>query len=113
MDDCLFCNISRGKIPTKMLHEDEDLVAFRDVDPQAPLHILIVPKAHIESAGQLTEADGPLLGKIFALAAKLCAAEGITNGYRVVTNIGADGGQSVPHLHFHVLAGRQLGWPPG
>ncbi len=113
MDDCLFCKICNGEIPSIILFEDEDLLAFRDIDPKAPFHALIVPKKHIESAAALGEEDGALLGKIFALAAKLCAEEGVTNGYRVVTNVGADGGQSVPHLHFHVLGGRQMAWPPG
>lgn len=113
MHDCLFCGICKGDIETLILHEDDDIVAFRDIDPQAPFHVLIVPKRHIQSAAQLTEDEGSLLGKIFALAAKLCRQAGYENGYRVVTNIGPDGGQSVPHLHFHVLAGRQMSWPPG
>ncbi|MGD9560327.1 MAG: HIT domain-containing protein [Oscillospiraceae bacterium] len=96
-----------------ILFEDDDVVAFRDIDPKAPFHVLIVPKAHIASAGQLTQDEGPLLGKVFSLAASLVAADGYTNGYRVVTNVGEDGGQSIGHLHFHVLAGRPLAWPPG
>lgn len=113
MDDCLFCKIAGGSIPTNMLYEDEDLVAFRDIDPQAPLHILLVPKQHIPSAQQLTEVDAPLLGKVFEVAAMLYEREGLTEGYRLVTNVGKHGGQSVPHLHFHLLAGRQMAWPPG
>lgn len=113
MNDCLFCRIAKGELDTLFLYEDAELMAFKDIDPKAPFHILIVPKAHIESATQLTEDEGPLLGRVFALAARLCGEAGCKNGYRVVTNVGAEGGQSVPHLHFHVLAGRQLGWPPG
>lgn len=113
MEDCLFCKIAGGEIPSDTLYEDEDIRVFRDIDPQAPVHFLVVPKAHIESAAQLGEKDGALLGKVFAVVASLCTQQGIRGGYRVVTNIGRDGGQSVPHLHFHVLAGRQLAWPPG
>ncbi|MDL2325325.1 histidine triad nucleotide-binding protein [Ruminococcaceae bacterium OttesenSCG-928-A16] len=113
MDDCLFCKICAGEIPSTVLYEDDEILAFRDIDPQAPLHFLVVPKNHVQSAAQLTMQDGALLGKIFATIARLCEEQGITNGYRVVTNVGQQGGQSVPHLHFHVLAGRQLAWPPG
>ena len=113
MDSCLFCKIIAGEIPSKKVYEDDDIFAFHDIDPQAPLHILLVPKRHIEDAAALTEADGALLGKIFAVAARLCAENGVTNGCRVVTNVGSDGGQSVQHLHFHLLAGRQMAWPPG
>lgn len=113
MPDCLFCKIVGGEIPSQFLYEDDDMVAFRDIDPKAPVHILLVPKAHIEDAAALTEVEGALLGKMFAVAAKLAKQEGLENGWRVVTNVGKDGGQSVPHLHFHLLGGRQLGWPPG
>lgn len=113
MADCLFCKICCGEVPSIVLYEDEDIMAFEDIDPKAPVHFLVVPKRHIDSADALTEADGPLLGKIFATIAQLCAQKGITNGHRVVTNIGPDGGQSVGHLHFHVLGGRSLAWPPG
>ncbi len=111
--DCIFCNIASGKFGTAFLYEDEQVVAFKDIDPQAPFHVLIVPKAHIQSAASLTREQGEMLGKIFALAATLCEQNGYKNGYRIVTNIGEEGGQSVPHLHFHILAGRALGWPPG
>lgn len=113
MDDCLFCKIAAGQIPSSKLYEDDELIAFYDIDPQAPLHFLVVPKRHIPSAAMLTEADSALLGHIYAVIAKLCAEQGVTGGYRVVTNVGEDGGQSVPHLHFHVLAKRSLAWPPG
>ena len=113
MEDCLFCKIAAGEIPSNKLYEDDTLLAFYDIDPKAPLHFLVIPKAHYQSAAQLTEQDAPLLGHVFAVIAKLCAEQGCENGYRVVTNVGQDGGQSVPHLHFHVLAKRSLAWPPG
>lgn len=114
MTDCLFCKIAAGDIPSNKLYEDEDLLAFYDIDHQAPVHFLVIPKRHIPSAAALTQADEALLGKVFSTIARLCADLGVTEGgYRVVTNVGKDGGQSVPHLHFHVLAGRSLAWPPG
>ena len=106
MADCLFCKIAAGDIPSNKLFEDDQLLAFYDIDPQAPVHFLVIPKKHIDSAA--------VLGHIYAVIAQLAARLGIAeNGYRVVTNVGADGGQSVKHLHFHVLAGRSLAWPPG
>lgn len=113
MEDCLFCKIAAGEIPSNKLFEDEDILAFYDIDPQAPFHFLVIPKKHYASAAALTEDDALLLGHIFAVIAKLCAENGCEKGYRVVTNVGEDGGQSVPHLHFHVLAKRSLAWPPG
>ena len=114
MADCLFCKIAAGDIPSNKLFEDDQLLAFYDIDPQAPVHFLVIPKKHIDSAAVLTEDDAALLGHIYAVIAQLAAQLGIAeNGYRVVTNVGADGGQSVNHLHFHVLAGRSLAWPPG
>ena len=114
MADCLFCKIAAGDIPSNKLFEDDQLLAFYDIDPQAPVHFLVIPKKHIDSAAMLTEDDAALLGHIYAVIAQLAARLGIAeNGYRVVTNVGADGGQSVKHLHFHVLAGRSLAWPPG
>ena len=114
MADCLFCKIAAGDIPSNKLFEDDQLLAFYDIDPQAPVHFLVIPKKHIDSAAVLTEDDTALLGHIYAVIAQLAARLGIAeNGYRVVTNVGADGGQSVKHLHFHVLAGRSLAWPPG
>lgn len=113
MGKCLFCEICSKNIPADILYEDDELIAFRDIDPQAEFHILLVPKAHIESAASLTPSHGALAGRVFQLAAQLVQQAGYTNGYRVVTNIGADGGQTVQHLHFHVLAGRQFMWPPG
>ena len=114
MADCMFCKIAAGDIPSNKLFEDDQLLAFYDIDPQAPVHFLVIPKKHIDSAAVLTEDDAALLGHIYAVIAQLAARLGIAeNGYRVVTNVGADGGQSVKHLHFHVLAGRSLAWPPG
>ena len=114
MSDCLFCKIIAGEIPSDSVHEDDLVVAFNDINPVAPLHQLIVPRQHIASAAQLSESDGALLGRVFAVAADLADRAGVTgSGYRVVTNVGRDGGQSVDHLHFHLLGGRRLTWPPG
>ena len=114
MEDCLFCKIVAGEIPSNKLYDDEKLLECYDIDPQAPVHFLVVPKRHIVSAAALTEDDAALLGHIYAVIAEQCRKLGVAeNGYRVVTNVGVDGGQSVHHLHFHVLAGRSLAWPPG
>ncbi len=114
MADCLFCKIAAGEIPSKKLFEDECLLAFYDIDPQAPVHFLVIPKRHIDSAAALKETDAELVGHIYTVIADLCRQLGVADsGYRVVTNVGEDGGQSVGHLHFHVLAGRSLAWPPG
>ena len=114
MDDCLFCKIAAGGIPSSKLFEDDTLLAFYDIDPQAPVHFLVIPKKHISSAADLTEEDAALLGHIYAVIARLCKELGVAeSGYRVVTNVGEDAGQSVKHLHFHVLAKRSLAWPPG
>ena len=113
MEDCLFCKIAAGEIPSNKLYEDDTLLAFYDIDPQAPVHFLVIPKRHIASAAALTEDDAALLGHIYAVIAQLCRKLGVDeSGYRVVTNVGEDGGQSVKHLHFHVLAKRSLAWPP-
>ena len=112
MSDCLFCKIAEGQIPSNKVYEDEVCFAFYDIDPQAPTHFLVIPKAHIQSCAAVTEENAALVGKAFALIAKLCAEKGIES-FRVVSNTGTDAGQSVPHLHFHVLAGRSLAWPPG
>jgi histidine triad (HIT) family protein len=111
-DQCIFCRIVGGEIPAQLLANTADCIAFRDLDPKAPVHILIVPKKHISSLDDLTEPDIP--GKMTMLAAALARQEGIaTSGYRLVLNNGADGGQSVFHLHLHLLGGRQMAWPPG
>lgn len=111
-DSCLFCRIASGAIPVSLIAENEYAVAFRDIAPKAPVHVLVIPRRHIAS---LSEADDSAeLGQIVSLAAEVARQEGLSEaGYRVVTNTGPDGGQSVPHLHFHVLGGRAMGWPPG
>ena len=112
--DCIFCRIADLDIPTELLYQDHLLVAFRDVNPVAPVHILIVPKKHIPDLLHLTETDADMLGKVFEVAAELARKEGIAeNGFRVVANNGKSAGQSVQHVHFHLLGGRELTWPPG
>lgn len=111
--DCLFCKMVAGEIPVNKVYEDEQVLAFHDIDPQAPVHFLVIPKQHLDSPAAITEESAALVGHIFAVIAKLAGELGLENGYRVVTNCGADGGQSVQHLHFHVLAKRSLAWPPG
>ena len=114
MSDCLFCRIVAGEIPATKVAEDDQILAIRDVNPQAPTHILLLPRAHIVSAQDLRATDASLLGRIFAMSADLADREGVAStGYRVVTNVGRDGGQSVDHLHFHLLGGRRFSWPPG
>jgi histidine triad (HIT) family protein len=111
---CLFCRIVADEIPSTRVHEDDAVIAFRDIAPRAPTHILVIPREHIASAAELTETHGPILGRLFAVAADVARSEGIADaGYRVVTNVGRWGGQSVDHLHFHVMGGRAFDWPPG
>jgi histidine triad (HIT) family protein len=111
--DCLFCRIAAGEIPATKVHEDGVVLAIRDVNPQAPVHLLLMPVAHVASAADLGEADGELLGRLFAVASDLARKEGLHGGWRLVTNVGPDAGQSVDHLHLHLLGGRRLTWPPG
>ena len=112
--DCLFCRIVAGEIPSTREHEDEQLIVIRDIAPRAPTHLLLIPRRHIPSALDLTEADGPLLGRLFSVAADLARSMGIADaGYRLVSNVGAWGGQSVDHLHVHLMGGRSFDWPPG
>jgi histidine triad (HIT) family protein len=114
MPACIFCRIAAGEIPSAVVHQDELCVAFRDIEPRAPVHILIVPRRHVASLADLTAADCALAGHLQLTAARLAAAEGLDgSGYRVVVNCGSDGGQTVDHLHVHLLGGRPLGWPPG
>jgi histidine triad (HIT) family protein len=111
---CLFCRIVAGEVPSTRVAEDDEVIAFRDINPRAPTHILVVPREHIASAAELNDGDGALLGRIFATAASIARSEGIAEGgYRIVTNIGTWGGQTVDHLHFHVMGGRPFSWPPG
>lgn len=111
-NDCIFCRIGRGDIPTVFVAESERAVAFRDMNPQAPLHVLVIPREHIDSLA--SAGDESLLGELLGMAARIARDEGYSaSGYRVVVNTGSDGGQSVPHLHLHLLAGRHLRWPPG
>ncbi len=114
MENCLFCKIAEGQIPSKIVYQDQDVVAFVDINPQAPQHILLISRRHIPSMADLTLEDGPILARLFTVAAKLAHDLGLDErGYRFVTNVGPDAGQSVFHLHFHLLGGRKFGWPPG
>lgn len=111
--DCLFCKIASGEIPSKKLFEDERIFAFYDINPEAPVHFLVIPKVHIGSVDEINAENSDIIAHIFETIAKLAVQLGLKNGYRVVTNVGRDAGQSVEHLHFHVLGGRGLAWPPG
>jgi histidine triad (HIT) family protein len=112
--DCLFCKIARREIPAQIVHQDEHITVFRDINPQAPVHVLVIPNQHIGSAAELGPGNGPLLAALVMAANRVAEAEGVAqSGYRLVANTGADAGQSVPHLHLHVLGGRKLAWPPG
>ena len=111
---CLFCEIVAGRVPAKVYYQDEDVLAFRDINPQAPLHLLIIPKRHITSLTDLTPGDDALLGKVVRRASVIAKAEGLADrGYRLVFNCGDDAGYSVYHIHLHLVGGRKLGWPPG
>lgn len=112
MSDCLFCKIAAGEIPSKKLYEDDRLLAFYDIDPQAPTHFLVIPKEHISGAGEITAGNSSLVAYAFETIARLAKELGLES-FRVVTNQGEQAGQSVPHLHFHVLSGRDMTWPPG
>ena len=109
MSDCLFCKIIAGEIPSQKVYEDEETLAFRDIAPQAPVHILVVPKKHITSAADLTRENAHHAARCFEIIAQIAKNEGLATGFRVITNVGKDGGQTVPHLHFHILGGRTLG----
>jgi histidine triad (HIT) family protein len=112
--ECLFCRIIAGEVPARFVHQDDEIVAFHDINPRAPTHVLLVPTRHITSAAELTEADAPMLGRLFDVAARIAREAGIADGgYRIVTNVGRDGGQTVDHLHFHLMGGRSFSWPPG
>ena len=108
MDGCIFCKIAAGEIPSTKVYEDEQILAFRDIAPQAPTHILVIPKTHIPSVAAITGENSGLVAHIFEVIARVAEAEGLANGYRVVSNCGPDAGQTVHHLHFHILGGREL-----
>ena len=113
MSDCIFCKIAAGEIPSTKVYEDDTVLAFLDLDPQAPQHILLIPKTHIQGAADITAENSAVVAHIFEVAAKIAAEKGFSDGFRVVTNCGEQAGQSVKHLHFHLLAGRDFTWPPG
>lgn len=112
--DCIFCKIANGEIPSTKVYEDDECVAFRDLNPQAPTHILVIPKTHIASVADITPENSAIVAHLFEVIAKVARQEGLDEkGYRVVSNIGESAGQTVPHLHFHILGGRDMTWPPG
>ena len=114
MASCIFCEIAAGRLPADIVHRDDLVTAFRDTNPQAPTHILVIPNEHVASAAEISVARGALAGRIFAVARDLAEREVILDsGYRLVTNVGRDAGQSVAHMHFHLLGGRHFRWPPG
>lgn len=111
--DCIFCKIVEKEIPSEMIYEDDLVVAFNDLNPEAPTHFLVIPKKHIAYTSDIVEKDTELMGHIIYVASKLAKEKELTEGYRIVNNCGRQGGQTVDHLHFHVLGGRNLQWPPG
>jgi histidine triad (HIT) family protein len=110
---CLFCKIVSGEIPAKRLYEDDRVLAFPDINPQAPVHILIIPKQHLTSHAHATPEDAAMLGHLISVAGEIARTANLANGYRLVINTGPDGGQTVEHLHVHLLGGRSMAWPPG
>ena len=110
--DCVFCKIASGEIPSTKVYEDDVCVAFKDLEPQAPVHVLIIPRTHIASAADITRENSAIVAHIFEVAAKIAKEQGL-EGWRIVSNVGKDGGQTVMHLHFHLLGGRSMAWPPG
>ena len=114
VDDCLFCKIATGDIPADIVYENDDVLAFRDINPQAPTHVLIIPRRHIATINDLEEGDAQIIGRLFLAAREIAAAEGFADaGYRVVMNCNAAAGQTVFHIHLHLLGGRDFTWPPG
>lgn len=112
--DCIFCKIANGEIDSEIVYEDDDIAVFKDTQPQAPIHYLAVPKEHISSANEIDEENSHLVARIFEVIGKIAKDEGFADdGYRIVNNCGEDGGQTVDHIHYHILAGRSLQWPPG
>ena len=110
MSDCLFCKIAAGEIPSKKLYEDDKILAFYDISPIAPVHFLVIPKEHIQSVDMVNEENNAVIAYIFQKIGEIAKEAGLTNGYRVISNCGADAGQTVPHIHFHVLGGKELNW---
>ncbi len=113
MADCLFCKIVKGEIPSKKVYEDETVYVFEDIEPTAPIHYLVIPKEHISKLDEITEENSGVIAHIFEVISKLAKDMGLKDGFRVVSNCGAQAGQSVFHIHFHMLAGREFGWPAG
>lgn len=113
MSSCIFCKIADKEIPATVVYEDDKFIAFKDLEPQAPVHLLLIPKKHIESIDTLSPDDEVIVGHILGKAKQIAKAQGIDNGYRIVSNVGEDGQQSVKHLHFHLLGKRKMTWPPG
>jgi histidine triad (HIT) family protein len=113
MENCIFCKIIAGEIPSTKVYEDDSVLAFLDINPQAPFHAVIIPKQHIKSAAEINECNSGVVAKVFEVAAKIAEKENLTGGFRIVNNCGEDGGQTVGHIHFHMLARRNLAWPPG
>ena len=113
MSDCLFCKIAAGEIPSTKIYEDEFVYAFADIAPQAPFHAVVIPKKHMASANEITAENSVEIARVFEAIARIAKQENLENGYRVVNNCGEDGGQTVAHIHFHLLARRNLAWPPG
>lgn len=113
MEDCVFCKIANGEIPTNKVYEDESVVAFNDMDPQAPTHILVIPKKHISSASQIDASNSEIVAHIFEVIAKIAEEKGFADDFRVVNNCGERAGQTVHHLHFHLMSGREFTWPAG
>jgi len=111
--DCLFCKIINGEIPSAKVYEDETVYAFKDIEPQAPVHVLIVPKEHIKSAAEINEENSAVVAHIFEVAAKIAKEAGLDDGFRIVNNCGDSAGQTVKHLHFHLMGGRDFTWPAG
>ena len=113
MENCIFCKIAAGEIPAAVVYEDEDALAFKDVNPQAPVHVLLIPKTHIASAAEITPENSAVVAHIFEVAALLAKELGLSEGFRIVSNCGDSAGQTVKHLHFHLMGGRDFAWPAG
>lgn len=113
MSDCIFCKIAAGEIPSQKLFEDEQCLVFKDIEPAAPVHLLVIPKEHIQSQAHAMEEHEALLGHMVRIGAQVASEQALTNGFRMVVNTGKEGGQTVGHLHLHMLGGRQMHWPPG